>query len=432
MSSPPPLRQPGDTGLLRRVRRRLMAWSAGSTFVLLIALGAALYGSVSASLAASGTAQLEQRADGLVALLSGIPELPPPDVSPDTPFGRPVFGGPASGTLAIIVDQDGTLIGPRPPDAEGLPISDGVDGAFEDGQDLRTTTLNSTPVRVLSETFEVQGATYVIQVIQDRSAEQRTLEALLVVLLVGGMAALALAAGFGYLYAGRALVPIRESLRRQREFAADASHELRTPLTVLRASVEDLRRHRDQPVREVGDVLEDMEVEVDHLSTLVDDLLLLARSDSGVVELRRDLVDLPEVAGESLQRLRAQAKARGVELRLDAAPATVAGDRDRLRQMVGILVDNAIRHAPQGSVVKVQIHGPDHPGLTVEDSGPGIRPEDLPRLFDRFWQAPDAPDGGTGLGLAIAAWIADHHGGSIVASNRSNGGARFEVQLPPA
>jgi len=233
----------------------------------------------------------------------------------------------------------------------------------------------------------------------------------------------------GFVYAGSALVPIRESLRRQREFAADASHELRTPLSIVRGSVEHLRRHAEQPVSEVGDALADIESEVDHLTGLVEDLLLLARSDSGSVDLRRDDVDLDEAAGEALQRLRSLANARGVSLQLDAAPARVPGDVDRLRQLVAILVDNAIRHSPKGGSVTVQVAG-SPPTLRVEDQGKGIRPEDLPHVFDRFWRAADAPSGGTGLGLAIASWIVEHHGGTIRAANRAGGGARFEVQLP--
>ena len=165
---------------------------------------------------------------------------------------------------------------------------------------------------------------------------------------------------------------------------------------------------------------------------LVDDLLLLARSDSGTVELRRDPVDLAEVAGEALQRLRPLAESRGVILSLDAAPATVTGDADRLRQLVAILVDNAIRHSSAGGTVHVSISPAGRPSIRVDDEGQGIRPEDLPNVFERFYRASDAPSGGTGLGLAIAAWIADHHGGVIRAFNRREGGARFEVQLPPA
>jgi signal transduction histidine kinase len=183
-------------------------------------------------------------------------------------------------------------------------------------------------------------------------------------------------------------------------------------------------------VREVGEALGDIESEVEHLTGLVDDLLLLARSDSGVVDLRREPLDLAEVAGEALQRLRGLAEARGVQLRLDAAPVGVTGDPDRLRQLAAILIDNAIRHSPRDGTVLVTIGEDGRARLSVDDDGPGIRNEDLPHLFDRFWRAADAPSGGTGLGLSIAAWIAHRHGGSIVASNRASGGAHFELTMP--
>jgi signal transduction histidine kinase len=108
-------------------------------------------------------------------------------------------------------------------------------------------------------------------------------------------------------------------------------------------------------------------------------------------------------------------------------------DRERLRQLVVILVDNAIRHASAGGgrSVEVSVRGFDGRAvLAVDDDGPGIRPEDLPHVFDRFWRGAGAPEGGTGLGLAIGQWIADRHGGTIAASNRPGGGARFEVRLP--
>ena len=428
------LRQPGDARLLNRVRWRLVAWSAGSTFVLLLVLGTALYLSVDASLAGSGRAQLKAQAGGLRGYLEHLPPsgLTEPEGHEGPPIGRPEFGGPGSGTISLVVDADGDFLGATPVDATDLPVTDGVAAALTGATDVRLASVNGAPVRVWSEAVNVGGVPHVVQVIQDRTAEQRTLTTLLVVLLGGGLAVLALAVALGFVYAGRALVPIRDSLRRQREFAADASHELRTPLTIVRGSVEHLRRHRARPVEEVGDALDDIEVEVDRLTTLVDDLLLLARSDSGVIELRRERVELADVAGEALQRLRAQAEARGVELRLDAAPAEVDADPDRLRQLVAILIDNAIRHSPRGGAVRVAIRGEAHPGISVEDEGPGIRPEDLPHVFDRFWRAVDAQEGGTGLGLAIAAWIAEHHGGRITVANRPGGGARFEVQLPPA
>jgi signal transduction histidine kinase len=121
----------------------------------------------------------------------------------------------------------------------------------------------------------------------------------------------------------------------------------------------------------------------------------------------------------------------GVRLELDVATATVQGDPSRLRQLVAILVDNAVRYTPPDGTVRVDVRRDgDRARLVVEDDGPGIRADDLPRVFDRFWRASDAPDGGSGLGLAIAAWIADRHAGSIRAENRTSGGARFVVELP--
>ena len=130
------------------------------------------------------------------------------------------------------------------------------------------------------------------------------------------------------------------------------------------------------------------------------------------------------------------AREAGVEVRIDAEPVPLSGDVGRLRQLVVILVDNAIRHASAAAAtgiasVEVSVKAVEGSAvLTVDDDGPGLRPEDLPRVFDRFWRAPDAPDGGTGLGLAIARWVVERHGGTITAANRPTGGARFEVRLP--
>jgi two-component system OmpR family sensor kinase len=116
---------------------------------------------------------------------------------------------------------------------------------------------------------------------------------------------------------------------------------------------------------------------------------------------------------------------------VDPGPAVITGDPARLRQLVMILVDNAIRHSPPGHRVSVSVGTVGtSASLVVEDQGPGISDADLPHLFERFYRAPGAPGGGTGLGLAIAAWIVDRHGGRIVAENRAEGGARFAVTLP--
>jgi signal transduction histidine kinase len=411
--------------------------------LVLLVLGVSLYLTVAKTLEANGIAVLDGRASQIVAAVTH--ERPAGD-RPPTDF---LFGG--GGTFAIIVAPDGTTVGPPQFSVpSGLPDRDAIAGstASRDGRDVRLRTVSfqgfgggdaiDVPVRQLTISGQAATGTFYVQVLQDRTAEARTLDSILVVLGIGSVVVVLVAVGFGGIYARRALVPIRDSLaaqrtalRRQREFAADASHELRTPLTVIRSSVEHLRRHADEPVATVGDALEDIDAEVRQLTSMVDDLLLLARSDSGAITLERMPLQLDDVAGEAAAALAGPADARGVHVVVDPEPASLSGDPARLRQLVTILLDNAIRHSPAGGEVRVAVRAADgEASVSVADQGPGIRPLDLPHVFDRFWRAPDAPDGGTGLGLAIAKWIAERHGGSIVASSPEGGGALFVVRLP--
>ena len=423
-----------DGRLIRHVRRNLVLWSGGTTLLVLLALAVALYAAVAGSLESSGVSQLDAR----MGLIRGDR----PDPADITRYGF-IFGGGGSGTYALIIGPDGTVVSPPrrlglPP--PGLPYEAGVTAAAATGRDIRTANVSDTPVRILTETVVVDEQTFTVQVVQDRTAEVRTLDVMLAVLLGGGLVVVLVAFGFGAVYARRALVPIRESLanqrtslRRQREFAADASHELRTPLTVIRSSVDYLRHHRSEPVESVGSALDDIDEEVGHMTSIVEDLLLLARSDSGAVELEHVPVDLGDVATDGASALGKPATDRGVRVEVDPQPAVVSGDPARLRQLVMILVDNAIRHSPADGRVGVEVRAEEGgASLVVEDDGPGIRPEDLPHLFERFYRAHGAPGGGTGLGLAIAAWIVDRHGGDIEVANRAEGGARFVVHLPAA
>jgi signal transduction histidine kinase len=421
-----------DGRLVRHVRRNLVLWSGGTTLLVLIALAVALYAAVAGSLANAGIAQLDAR-------LSPI-RGEHPDPRDTTRYGY-IFGGGGSGTYALAIDPQGQVLtdrGPKPP--PDLPYEDAVAAAQATGRDIRIASLGGTPVRILTETATVDGQTYTFQVIQDRTTEEQTLHTMLAVLLVGGLIVVLVSFGFGTVYARHALVPIRESLasqrnalRRQREFAADASHELRTPLTVIRSSVDYLLRHRAEPVDKVGSALEDIDSEIEHMTSIVEDLLLLARSDSGAVELERVSMDLGDVAADGASALKKPATDRGVRVEVDPQPAMIAGDPARLRQLVMILVDNAIRHSPTDGRVAVQVRAEGRgAALVVEDDGPGIRPEDLPHVFERFYRAQGAPGGGTGLGLAIASWIVNRHGGRIEVANRTEGGARFVVHLPAA
>lgn len=417
-----------DGRLMRRVRWRLVAWSGLSTLAVLVVLGAALYLIAARTLEDRGIQQLDDRA----AAFRTHPD-------PGRPGQGFSFGGQSSGTFALLADSDGAPVGPGGFSMPaGLPIAAGIDAARTAGTDVRVTAIGDLPVRVRTEKANSNIGIVYIQVIQDRTTERDTLDAILRVLLFGGAVVVLVALGFGAIYARRALVPIRESLtnqrlalRRQREFAADASHELRTPLTVIRSSIEHLRRHPDEPVSSVGDALDDIGAEVQHLTSLVDDLLLLARSDSGAVSLDRLPLDLGDVAAAAASSLVKPAGAKEVSVEVDPEPAIVDGDAARLRQLVFILVDNAIRHSPKGGHVRVAVRREGgNAFLDVEDDGRGVSPEDMPHVFERFWRASGAPSGGTGLGLAIAKWIVDRHQGSIEVSNRQGGGAHFRVRLP--
>jgi signal transduction histidine kinase len=432
-----------DAQLLSQVRTRLLLLSGGLTLLILVALGATLYWAVANSLASASTEQLRDRATSLHGTALEVPDgarfTPAADPFVTTFAGSPGLdiGGPASGTFAYVVPPgtDGrVMMGSRVIDQLATGVDPSAIETVRSGaadEVVSETSFQGTPYRVLSAGMDAPDGRYVTQVVADRSAEVRTLQVLLVVLIGGGGLALIAALGLGWLYAQRALVPIRDSLRRQREFAADASHELRTPLAVLRSSSEHLRRHKDAPVAQVGTAVTDIELEVERMTALVDDLLLLARTDSGTVELSRTPVDLADLATDATGRLAGVAGDAGVRLLLDAEPVVVDGYRQRLEQLLGILLANAVRHSPRGTEVTVAVARDGRDArLAVLDRGRGIEPAQLPRVFDRFRRAPDAPDGGTGLGLAIAAWIAQHHGGSVEAANRPDGGARFEVRLP--
>jgi signal transduction histidine kinase len=455
-----------EAALLRRTRLRLIAWSGGSTLVVLLVLGVAIYAATAASLAASATAQLRDRMTELrTGLAQHVSVGPLPagasggatysiGVTADPGMPGVLVGGTSSGTIAFMVEtgpgsasaestgpasnQDAAVVAPVPGGPEAISIQSGaiavapdpglIADALAQGLVVREATIVDAPVRVMASSVMNGSNQFVAVVIGDRSAEVGTLTTLLAVLLGGGFAVLAAAIALGYVYAGRALVPIRESLRRQREFAADASHELRTPLAINRAAIAELRRGRDDPAI-VDRAINDLDAGAARLESLVDDLLLLARTDAGAVELDMADTDLALAAAEASETLEPVAAAHGVRLVLDVVPAPMRGDEARLRQLARILVDNAIRHSPDGGRVTVSVR----PGtsLVVEDEGPGVDEAHLEAIFERFWRAPGAPAGGTGLGLAIGRWIAERHGGSVQAERRDGGqGARFVVRLP--
>ena len=453
-------RRSPDQPLLRTTRLRFLAWSAGVTLVALVLVGSAIYAAVAASLADAATDQLRSRASemGAKAAIGNnlfFQSKVAAGVVSDPAQPGVVLGGASSGTLGMVVVElpDGSSSATAP--VPGIPPgrTDTVSGFVKNPESgaialapvdpaglaaaqagrtvINELTVDGTPLRVLSQSFTSGGTTFLVQVIGDRTSEQRTLGVLLVVLAGGSLLVLVAAIAVGYVLSGRALVPIRESLRRQRAFAADASHELRTPLAIVRTSLEHLRRHPEAQVADVGDTIEDIDAGVTRLTDIVDELLLLARADSGVAEIERRDVELAELALEAVEAMNGAATARGSQVELEVEPVELVGDPARLRQLISLLIDNALRHGPAGQRVLVRLRAtPGAAIIEVDDQGPGIEPADLPHLFERFYRGAGAPPGGTGLGLAIASWIVDRHGGSIRAENLSTHGARFTVRLP--
>jgi two-component system OmpR family sensor kinase len=222
----------------------------------------------------------------------------------------------------------------------------------------------------------------------------------------------------------------------QRRFTSDASHELRSPLTAMRGELElALRRERDLP--EYRRVVESTLEEVVRLSRITEDLLILARSDSGALVVRPEPVDVAGAVERVLERLRGKAAAKGVVLESDVVGDTTAEvDPVLLGQTAWNLLENAIRFTPAGGRIRVVARGDaERVELLVEDSGPGFPPEMLDRVFDRFFRADPArsrPDevSGTGLGLAIVKGVAEAHHGTAEAANVPDGGARVTVRLP--
>jgi signal transduction histidine kinase len=222
---------------------------------------------------------------------------------------------------------------------------------------------------------------------------------------------------------------LQAQTEQRRELLADVTHELRTPLTVIQGNLEGLIDGvypRDDARLEM--ILDETRV----LARLIDDLRTLALSESGALKLQKTPTELNVLASETVTAFRTQADALGVELRLEAAPEMPAVNVDpaRMREVLSNLIANALRYTPQGGTVRVGCERQEGGGvsLSVSDTGLGIAPDDLPRIFDRFYKSPDSP--GSGLGLAIAKNLVEAHGGSIQAESEVGRGTTVRARLP--
>ena len=222
------------------------------------------------------------------------------------------------------------------------------------------------------------------------------------------------------------------AVRRLERFSGDAAHQLRTPIAAMR-NLGEVALSRARTADEYREALETMLGELDRLTRIVEQLLQLSRLDAGALKARFAPIPLGAVVEQVRQIYAPLAEVRGVELAVAAAAgARVAGIEELLVELLGNLVDNALRHTAKGGTIRIDVAGEKSGDvrLAVTDSGPGIPDEFAQKIFERFSQVPGGETGTAGLGLPLAAQIAAVHGGELKLANPGQPGARFECRLP--
>jgi signal transduction histidine kinase len=229
---------------------------------------------------------------------------------------------------------------------------------------------------------------------------------------------------------------LEASVRRMKQFTADASHELRAPIALIRTTAEVAVQRRNRQANEYLEALDDILEESERTSQVVDSLMLLARADAGKEVLERGLVDARSIShaaaeqGEKLARIRELAFSASIP----EEPVWIHADAEALRRALLILIDNAAKYTPERGMVRFDLSANDgFARFSVTDTGIGIAPADLPHIFDRFWRADKARSrahGGAGLGLSIAKWIAESHAGSITVESEAGKGSVFSMSVP--
>jgi signal transduction histidine kinase len=343
--------------------------------------------------------------------------------------GSDEFGWIALETDGEVMDRNWTTT------SVGLPSRNLFQETLREEEMVAATVQGSNgSARVVSmpmyESGELVG---VMQYARSLRRVQETVNELVLVLLPLGLGALGLAAVGGLYMARRAVRPVREAFDRQRAFIADASHELKTPLTLIRVDTEVLQGGlKDPDDRELAD---EVLAETDRMGRILSDLLTMARLDAGALEVAHKPFDLSNLIEEEIERFRVRATREGVRLEAQALDELLAtGDPARTGQILAALLDNALRFTPRGGSVEVRASRQDGAiEATVTDTGTGIPPGHLARIFDRFYRVESArtrEGGGTGIGLAIARGLARAQDGDLEAMNAKDGGAVFRLKLP--
>jgi heavy metal sensor kinase len=455
------------------IRLRLTAWYVLLLAAVLAALGAFVVTRLRSDLTASVDSSLSGAASQIAQGWEAEGAKDFLDVA------HTVLPGPRRhGSGAQVLDATGpVLVSVGDPLMEAPLIAGArLTGAVA-GHDVRFSLRGGSPaehLRAIAVAVRRHGKRQALVVTQSLAAADNAAHRVLVLGLLGGAGALAFIALGGWWIARGALAPIERMTSRadrigiedlaeripmprwrdevghlartlnamlarlergvqtRERLIADVSHELRAPLAAIRSELEVSLRHDalDGPAR---DAVASAREETVRMSGIVENLLTLARLDEGGLELLVRSHDLSEIAGEAATSYRAAAETARVRLAVRGGPAAVHGDRDRLRQVIGNLIDNAIGFAPAGSEVAVDVWSDTtEVGVRVSDEGPGVPPEDRERIFERFARRDPARSrgGGAGLGLAISREIVASHRGRIWVEQRGERGSVFVFALP--
>jgi signal transduction histidine kinase len=314
------------------------------------------------------------------------------------------------------------------------PDMDAILSAETKGYDWRTIHLtDGTAVRLLTYYVPTGGEITNLQAGRLLTDQQHILTQLLVGLLALGVVSAILIGAGSWWTAGRSLVPAQRAWEQQQVFIANASHELRTPLTLMHASTEVAMRDTVTHT-ERQELLSDVLEECNRMARLIDDLLLLSRLDARQLELKRETINLAELLEETRRQFNPLAQDGNINLEVGQAAGVACSDATRIRQVILILLDNAIRHTPSNGMIRLDAHAQGNQVvLTVSDTGIGITREHLPHIFERFYQADSSRSGenhGSGLGLSIAQALMQALGGKIIIESQYGHGTRVTLLLP--
>jgi signal transduction histidine kinase len=258
---------------------------------------------------------------------------------------------------------------------------------------------------------------------------------LITAFVVIAFAALFLLAAGGFILVRKSTAPIERSIEFMRRFMADAAHELRTPITILRTRAEVALQQPREAANYVS-ALQGIEVEARRLGGIVDSLLVLARADAGERQIEKTRIFLDDIAIDAAGAAQVVARQKNVDVAVDLfEEAPVDGDPILIRQLIMIVLDNAVKFTDAGGQVHVRVSMLDGaPTFAVEDTGIGIKQEELSRVFQRFFRGETARSrtDGAGLGLSIASWIAREHGADISLSSEPGKGTNLIITFPPA